>query len=220
MEVNFHYAFRDIAGIAGNINGEADMEIGHRNPFIMNQFAAQYGERGKSGGRQEKFGLVLESAEETAKGRRLPKAKEQECGEETDYRKLLQEKMEEMLANIRKGTIQPKIQIGAEAYTQEEWKKLLDKIDAAEETLREQVETEIAMAKKEAEEKADDKDDGETQIITRADGARILMIRTSFGEMSVELSGPDEQNFPTNAIDAAGHSEEQPTLLPHSQNPC
>ncbi len=94
-----------------------------------------------------------------------------------------------MRAKIRNGTIQPKIQIGAEAYTQEEWQKLLEKIDAAEDTLREQIEAEIEAAREAAQEEEDNSD---TRIITRADGAKILMITTPFGEMSVELSGPDE----------------------------
>ena len=32
----------------------------------------------------------------------------------------------------------------------------------------------------------------DTVIVTRADGARIMMIKTPFGEMSVELSKPDD----------------------------
>ena len=94
-----------------------------------------------------------------------------------------------MRAKIKNGTIQPKIQIGAEAYTQEEWQKLLEKIDTAEEVLREQIEAEIETAREAAEEEEAASD---TRIITRADGAKILVIRTSFGEMSVQLSDPDD----------------------------
>ncbi len=94
-----------------------------------------------------------------------------------------------MRVNIRKGQLKPKFQIGSEAYTQEEWKKLLEKLDAVEESLREQIEEEIATAK----EKADAKEaETDTVIVTRADGARIMMIKTPFGEMSVELSKPDD----------------------------
>ena len=65
--------------------------------------------------------------------------------QDADYRQQLQEHMAEMLDKIKHGTIQPKIKIGAQEYTQEEWKKLLEKFDEAEEELIEQVEAEIAM---------------------------------------------------------------------------
>lgn len=73
-----------------------------------------------------------------------------ESAEDTDYRKQLQEHMEEMLDKIKHGTIQPKIQIGAQEYTQEEWKKLLEKFDEAEEDLAEQVKAQIEALKEQA----------------------------------------------------------------------
>ena len=162
------------------------MEIGHKNPFIMNQYGARYVSRPGAAGREENFDAALDAATEGAK--KDPEKTRPASKQDIDYRKFLQEKMEEMRANIKKGTIQPKFQIGGEAYTQEEWQELLDKIDAAEEVLREQVEEEIAAAKEAVEEE----EDSQTRIITRADGARILLITTSFGEMSVELSKPDD----------------------------
>lgn len=157
------------------------MEIGHKNPFVMNQYGARYVSR-PGAARQEDFDAALGTATEGAEKTRTASK------QDIDYRKFLQEKMEEMRANIKKGTIQPKFQIGGEAYTQEEWQELLDKIDAAEEVLREQVEEEIAAAK----EAVKEEEDSQTRIITRADGARILLITTPFGEMSVELSKPDD----------------------------
>ena len=71
--------------------------------------------------------------------------------QDADYRKQLQEHMAQMLDKIKHGTIQPKIQIGAQEYTQEEWKKLLEKFDEAEEELIEQVEAEIKMRMEHAE---------------------------------------------------------------------
>lgn len=68
-----------------------------------------------------------------------------ESTQDADYRQQLQEHMAQMLDKIKHGTIQPKIQIGAQEYTQEEWKKLLEKFDEAEEELIEQVEAEIEM---------------------------------------------------------------------------
>ena len=166
------------------------MEIANNNPFIMQQFAARDAVRQKNGRQPEEFGDVIKSAQESGEQEKAD-AVRREDGQETDYRQFLLEKMEEMRARIKNGDIQPKIQIGAEAYTQEEWKKLLEKVDAAEDALREQIEAEIETAR-EAAQKDEADSDSDTRIITRADGAKILMIKTSFGEMSVELSGPDD----------------------------
>lgn len=69
--------------------------------------------------------------------------KQSESAEDKDYMNQLREHMEEMLDKIKHGAIQPKIQIGAQEYTQDEWKKLLEKFDEAQEDLAEQVEAEI-----------------------------------------------------------------------------
>lgn len=164
------------------------MEIVNNNPFIMQQFAARDAVRQKNGRQPEEFGDVIKSAQESGEQEKADAAR-REDGQETDYRQFLLEKMEEMRARIKNGDIQPKIQIGAEAYTQEEWKKLLEKVDAAEDAIREQIEEEIAAAKEAA---GKDEADSDTRIITRADGAKILMVTTPFGEMSVELSKPDD----------------------------
>ena len=164
------------------------MEIANNNPFIMQQFAARDAVRQKNGRQPEEFGDVIKSAQESGEQEKADAAR-REDGQETDYRQFLLEKMEEMRARIKNGDIQPKIQIGAEAYTQEEWKKLLEKVDAAEDAIREQMEEEIAAAKEAA---GKDEADSDTRIITRADGAKILMVTTPFGEMSVELSKPDD----------------------------
>lgn len=75
--------------------------------------------------------------------------------EETkSYREQILEKMEEMAQNIRNGTIQPKFQIGAQAYTIKEWEKLLEKFDAAEEALREEVQAQIEEREEQAEKEA------------------------------------------------------------------
>lgn len=174
------------------------MEIGSRNPFIMEQFAARRANSRNARKQDGNFGAMLESTEEAAEQEKTGQTAGNGCAEtesDPDYRKFLQEKMEEMRAKIKNGTIQPKIQIGAEAYTQEEWQKLLEKIDTAEEVLREQIEAEIETAREAAEEEEATEEEeaaSDTRIITRADGAKILVIRTSFGEMSVQLSDPDD----------------------------
>ena len=184
------------------------MEIANNNPFIMQQFAARDAVRQKNGRQPEEFGDVIKSAQESGEQEKADAAR-REDGQETDYRQFLLEKMEEMRARIKNGDIQPKIQIGAEAYTQEEWKKLLEKVDAAEDAIREQIEEEIAAAKEAA---GKDEADSDTRIITRADGAKILMIKTSFGEMSVELSGPDDSLTFDDISKICGEPEEMQNL--------
>lgn len=88
------------------------------------------------------FDDVLKAQED--KGAQTQSANTQpENAEDADYMEQLQEHMAKMLENIKHGTIQPKIKIGAQEYTQEEWRKLLEKFDEAEEELIEQVEEEI-----------------------------------------------------------------------------
>lgn len=178
------------------------MEIGSRNPFIMTQYGARYEARPPKGGQAEEFDALLESAAQQAgHGRDGVEAGD---GQATDLHAFLLGKMEEMRARIKNGTIQPKIQIGAEAYTQEEWQKLLEKVDAAEDALREQIEEEIRTAKEAAQKTEEDSD---TRIITRADGTRILMIHTSFGEMCIELSGPDDSAALSEISSVCGQQE-------------
>ena len=88
------------------------------------------------------FGDVLKAQEDKG-AQAQPSDTESESAQDKDYRTRIQEHMAEMLDKIKHGTIQPKIQIGAQEYTQEEWKKLLEKFDEAEEELIEQVEAEI-----------------------------------------------------------------------------
>ncbi len=77
-----------------------------------------------------------------------------ENAEPKSYRQQLLDKMEEMAENIKNGTIQPKIQTGAQAYTKEEWQKLLREFDDAEADLREEIEEAIAKAREESEKEA------------------------------------------------------------------
>ena len=104
----------------------------------------------RSAGTGGSFHDVLK-AQEDRSGKMQPADKQSGSAEDKDYMKQLQEHMEEMLDKIRHGTIQPKIQIGAQEYTQEEWKKLLEKFDEAEEELVEQMEAEIEMRMENAE---------------------------------------------------------------------
>lgn len=139
----------------------------------MEQFTARRAARLNGRKQTGDFGALLASTEEAAEQEKTGQAAgtgHPVAENDPDYRKFLQEKMEEMRIKIKNGTIQPKIQIGAEAYTQEEWQKLLEKIDAVEEVLREQIEAEIEMAREAAEEEEAASD---TRIITRTDGAKF-----------------------------------------------
>lgn len=109
-------------------------------------YSAQQRSVGTSGG----FDDVLK-AQEDKSAQAQSGDTQSESVQDGDYRAQLQEHMAEMMDKIRHGTIQPKIQIGAQEYTQEEWKKLLEKFDEAEEELIEQVEAEIEIRMENAE---------------------------------------------------------------------
>ena len=112
---------------------------------------ANYTAKQRSAGTGGGFDDVLKAQED--KGAQPQSANTQPEGKEaTDYMEQFQEHMAQMLDNIKHGTIQPKIQIGAQEYTQEEWKKLLEKFDEAEEELIEQVEEEIKARVEQCEE--------------------------------------------------------------------
>lgn len=104
---------------------------------------ANYTTKQRNAGAGSDFSDYLKAQE--GKEEQVQSADEQ--SKNADYRQQLQEHMAEMLDKIKHGTIQPKIQIGAQEYTQEEWKKLLEKFDEAEEELIEQVEEEIEACK-------------------------------------------------------------------------
>ena len=104
---------------------------------------ANYTTKQRNAGAGSDFSDYLKAQE--GKEEQVQSADEQ--SKNADYRQQLQEHMAEMLDKIKHGTIQPRIQIGAQEYTQEEWKKLLEKFDEAEEELIEQVEEEIEACK-------------------------------------------------------------------------
>ena len=122
-------------------------QITNNHTSAVGNYTAQQYTNGTSSG----FDEVLKAQEDKSAQTQSANVKS-ESAEDTDYTKQLQEHMEEMLDKIRHGTSQPKIQIGAQEYTQEEWKKLLEKFDEAEEELIEQVEAEIEIRIENAEE--------------------------------------------------------------------
>lgn len=100
---------------------------------------------------EDRLGEGQRAVDESAKaGEDEKDTKQDDATESKTYREQILEKMEEMAQNIKKGTIQPKFKIGAQEYTVKEWEKLLEKIDSAEEALREEVEAMIEEVKKQA----------------------------------------------------------------------
>lgn len=81
----------------------------------------------------------------------------------------MQEHMELMREKIKNGTIQPAFQTGAQSFTKEEWEKLLERFDEAEEMLRVEIEAEIEAAKERAQ-KAELTDKAEGEKMTEQTG--------------------------------------------------
>lgn len=111
---------------------------------------ANYTAKQRNAGADGGFGDYLK-AQEGREEQAQSAGEQSESTQDANYRQQLQEHMAQMLDKIKHGTIQQKIQIGAQEYTQEEWKKLLEKFDEAEEELIEQVRAEIEMRMEHAE---------------------------------------------------------------------
>lgn len=121
-------------------------QINNNNVSATVNYTAKQRNAGAGGG----FGDYLK-AQEGREEQAQSAGEQSESTQDADYRQQLQEHMAQMLDKIKHGTIQQKIQIGAQEYTQEEWKKLLEKFDEAEEELIEQVRAEIEMRMEHAE---------------------------------------------------------------------
>lgn len=79
---------------------------------------------------------------------------EEESQDIKNYAAIFHQKMIEMSEKYRRGETEQKIQIGLNAYTVKEWKKLLTSFDKVQVQIREEIEEEIRirMEKKHAEE--------------------------------------------------------------------
>lgn len=83
-----------------------------------------------------------------------PKAAEEESASRMSLLEQMQEHMALMREKIKNGTIQPTFQTGSQSFTKEEWEKLLEKFDEAEEMLRAEIEAETEAAKEKAQKSA------------------------------------------------------------------
>lgn len=108
------------------------------------------------------------------------------------YREQILEKMAEMAKKIKDGTVEPTFQIGAMSYTMKEWDKLLEKFDAAEEALQEEVQAQIEEAEKQAAKEALRREmDGKTDA---AGTETAVVITESVVEDVTEASGTVEKD--------------------------
>lgn len=76
------------------------------------------------------------------------KDKEQ-TNEDTDFLELLRSRKDEILEKVKKGETEPKIQTGAQSFTEKEWDRLLERFDSAEEAIRKMMREEHAKRWKE-----------------------------------------------------------------------
>lgn len=124
-------------------------------PEYGRSYGKNYTENEEATSFADRLGEGQKAVDESAKaGEDAKDNKQDDATESKSYREQILEKMEEMAQNIKKGTIQPKFRIGAQEYTIKEWEKLLEKFDAAEEALREEVEAMIEEIRKQAEAEA------------------------------------------------------------------
>ena len=133
------------------------------------------------------------------------KETEENTGAPKSYREQILEKMAEMAENIKKGTIQPKFQIGAQEFSIEEWKTFLEKFDAAEETLREEVEAQIEelkrLAEMEAMRRAEENGMPDTEKVTEMSESTAATMAQDSTDISTEIMA--ETTTETVTVDAA-----------------
>ncbi|NBJ92488.1 hypothetical protein [Parablautia muri] len=65
-------------------------------------------------------------------------------GETVDFMEMLKGKKEEIIKKVVNGETEPKIQIGAQAFTEKEWDRLLKQFDSAEDAIKEKMREEYA----------------------------------------------------------------------------
>lgn len=91
------------------------------------------------------------------------------------FSQLVQDKKEEYFTKVKNGGFEPSYQIGADSYTETEWKKLLLYFDAAEEKMRQEVEK--TKNKVQEENKIKDSDEDDESDESGQNGVDMLMAR-------------------------------------------
>lgn len=106
----------------------------------------------------EESDITANTAEKTGAVSIAYTGKKEAQEETTDYEKLLQEKIKEILLKIENGDTEPSYQIGAQSFTEKEWEKFMDQFDSVEEAVKELMkeEQEEKEAEREAEKEAEE----------------------------------------------------------------
>lgn len=86
---------------------------------------------------------------------------------------LIQKQRKELEERIRNGTSEPSYQIGANSFTEREWTKLIQSVDAVQEEMREAAEREREL-QKEAEQAVESEKAGWCTIVYDIDGIRCI----------------------------------------------
>lgn len=92
----------------------------------------------------------------------------------TDYMKMLKEKMDELAEKIKNGETEPSFQIGGKSFTIKEWDKLLEKFDTAEDAIKEAMkEAQEALKQEQAETTSVDTSNTSTDDTNKQDKLHI-----------------------------------------------
>lgn len=71
-----------------------------------------------------------------------------------EFMQLVQERKGEILEKVKKGETEPSVQIGAQAYTEKQWKRMLESFDDSEKDIKDMIREAIEESKKEQAEEA------------------------------------------------------------------
>ncbi len=112
-----YYQKIKVCGINAKMNGYCDSLSGYETFITKNYNWENIVEKDRTSQNTASYTDVTESNEKS-------------------YRKVIQEKIEELLKSLQSPEHEPSFQIGGATFTEEEWKKLLEKVDKIEETIR------------------------------------------------------------------------------------
>lgn len=67
----------------------------------------------------------------------------------SEFMQLIQDRKNEILEKVKKGETEPVIQIGAQAYTEKQWKRMLESFDDSEKDIKDLIREAVEESKKE-----------------------------------------------------------------------
>lgn len=74
-----------------------------------------------------------------------------EAGGFGEIMQMIQDRKSEILEKVKKGETEPVIQIGAQAYTEKQWEKMLESLDDTEKDIKDMIQEAVEKYKKERE---------------------------------------------------------------------